>query len=106
MMMIPDEPLVEVLDAAPVTQEETKLVDLPENVLAKIASLCPFKHVVLVSRSSKALREPTRRWILDTRIRKIQHFARFRCKAFSIKRLVEQFLRLTKLSASDVATMM
>ena len=77
---------------------------LPENVLANIASLCTPKQVVLLSRSSKNLHKNMELFIRDTSARKIQRLARFRCKRFTMKRLVEQFLRLSKLSEIDVTT--
>ena len=82
-------------------------VRIPEIVLAKIASSCTLKQVVLLSRSSKSLHKNMGLFInalRDTSARKIQHFARFRCKKFPMKRLVEQFVQLTNLSEVDMAT--
>ena len=108
MTRIPTEPLVEVLDAGLVTGGEkvaTKLVDLPENALGKIASYLPHRHVVFVSRASKTFLDNMIDPLVDKNIEAIQHFARFRCKEFSIGRLFDDFVRLTKLSENDVTSM-
>ena len=110
MTRIPEEPfLVEVLDAGPVTGGDkkvaTELADLPENALAKIASYLPHRNVVFVSRASKNFLDNMIDPLVDKCIEAIQHFARFRCKKFSIGRLFDDFLRLTKLSENEVTSM-
>ena len=82
-------------------------VRIPEIVIAKIASSCTLKQVVLLSRSNKSLHKNMELYISvlrDHSAPKIQHFARFRCKKFSMKRLVEWFVELTSLSEIDMAT--
>ena len=105
MTRIPEEPcLVEVLDAGPVTGGDkvaTELADLPENALGKIASYLPHRNVVFVSRASKTFLDNMIDPLVDKCVEAIQHFARFRCKKFSIGRLFDDFLRLTKLSESE-----
>ena len=110
MTRIPEEAfLVEVLDAGPVTGGDkkvaTELADLPENALAKIVSYLPHRNVVFVSRASKTFLDNMIDPLVDKCVEAIQHFARFRCKEFSIKSLVLNFGLKTKLSENEVTSM-
>ena len=109
MTGIPTEPLVEALDGGLVTmggdKVATKLVHLSENTLGKITSYLPHRHVVFMSRASKTFLKCMVDPLVDKCIEAIQHFALFRCKEFSIGRLFDDFVRLTKLSENEVRRM-